>query len=189
MLGLGNSIIKGGVDPLTLWGTITSDFSSGVDSWVAHSVEASSSDLTLSSATGPDGESGWLKGVYGADQTDTRSGVVLVGGWNGNTSGNSLNGAKRVEVSARIYLEDDWGGSGAVATYFHPGSVSVSQSPPSALLFGVAQDTITTISETLDLSDATGSNSSIYITWGGGSGGPQNGAIFWLKDIVLKVYG
>ena len=188
MLGLGSSIMKGGIDPLTLWGTYTSDFSSGVDSWQASSVESSSSDLTLSSATGPDGESGWLKGVYSANQTDALSGIVYIGLWSGNISGNNMSDAKRIEISAKIYLENDWDGSDAVTTFFHPGA-SANASQSVNYNTEVAQDTITTISGTVDVSDSSNSNATAFITWRAANDAPQNGAIFWFKTIVFKIYG
>lgn len=187
MLGLGSSIIKGGGGGLTLWGTYTSDFSSGVDSWAPISIESSSSDLVLSSATGPDGESGWLKGVYGADQTDAYSGIVRSGTWTGNTDGNSVSDAKRVEVSAKIYLENDWDGTDDVTTFFHGGAVTAT----SSLNYNteVAQDAITTVSGIINLSTTGGSNSTVYISWKAANDPPQNTAIFWFKNIVYKIYG
>ena len=82
MLGLGTGIIRSALrSPIVYY---NSDFSSDANGWTAWSVQDSASDLTLSANANPytdlggsaPNSSGWLKGVYGVNQTN-QSGIQI----------------------------------------------------------------------------------------------------------------
>ena len=194
MLGLGNSIItEGPVEKLL--GTYTSDFTGGggdnSSSWVAYSVQNSASDLTLQTNRTIDGSSGWLKGTYGVQQTNS-SGIRIA------NTGVIYPVSTRIELSYKIYVVDDsdkWGSTDNITTktYFP----------------GINQTTGPTLDETNTINTNSGvdyfsqaapgwnapstntistAGSYVYIAWVIVGDLPQAGAVFYIKDIVINYY-
>ncbi len=114
MLGLGTTVARSHAFETTnpnYLGSYISDFSSGIDNFKKLSVHSNPTKLTLSSATGPDGTAGWLKGVFSQTQSD----VVSIYKNDISTSWTKTNTDYAV-VSYKIHLVGDWEGEDAVET-------------------------------------------------------------------------
>ena len=170
MLGLANCISAGAACYNEVL-SYASDFTSGVNGWQAYSVEDSASDLTLTGNTdGFSGEDNWLKGEYGVTQTNL-SGIEL-------SSYGTILAGDFTTITFKIHLSEDWDGSDAVYTRYYVGAETSSFTP--------AQDTTETLSDTLY--HAAGSTVLPKIVFSAPGDLPQNGAIFHIKDIVIKTY-
>ena len=184
MLGLGNGLAKKSL-VRRLINTYTSDFSSGVDGWSGSSVQGT---LTLTgNQDSIDSENNWLKGEFDTTQTDALSSIIREDTFTDVQLGD------RFSVSGKIrYISgtDHWDGSDSVAARFAPaGSVNANHGAV-AYFLGV-QDESTTFDSGMidDPVGATGSDSQdLQIAWLFGGDKPKAGAVFYVKDIVVKQY-
>ena len=189
MLGLGNSIVSGSPSQ-RLIATYTSDFSSGVDSWAAYSVQGT---LTLAgNQDGVDGEDDWLKGTFDTNQTSGPSGISRPNTFTDVRLGDQFSISLKIRI---ISGSDHWDGSDDVLTYLYPvGSDNVS--PPNYLYhtFNAVQDATTTSDSGIinvsvfSVSDTSGDLGDISIRWLLSGDKPKAGAVFYVKDIVVKQY-
>ena len=191
MLGLGSAIYMSKLPGLKLLGTYTSDFSSNTDGWSALSVEG---DLELTANATVAGSDGWLKGEFDENQTDSLSGIEK----------NSPLGATSMigdywSISYKIYLSSsNWThesgetddvnhifkyvhvGSSDYTTDFFGANNAAAKGQAVSYDFNVA--TAQTSTTPLDLLQFYFTNTTTK------DDVPQAGAIFYLKDIVLKAY-
>ncbi len=189
MLGLGNSIVNGSPSQ-RLIATYTSDFSSGVDSWAAYSVQGT---LTLAgNQDGVGGEDDWLKGTFDTNQTSGPSGISRANTFTDVRLGDQFSISLKLRI---ISGSDHWDGSDDVLTYLYPvGSDNVS--PPNYLYhaFNAVQDATTTPDSGIinvsvfNVSDVSGDLGDISIRWLFSGDKPKAGAVFYVKDIVVKQY-
>ena len=191
MLGLGGSIVSSSKPPtLEVINTYTSDFSSGIDSWAAYSVQGT---LTLAgNQDGVDSEDNWLKGTFDTNQTDGLSGIKRPDTFDDVQLGDQFSISLKIRI---ISGSDHWDGSDDVLTYLYPvGSDNVS--PPNYLYhaFNAVQDATTTPDSGIinvsvfSVSDASGDLGDISIRWLLSGDKPKAGAVFYVKDIVVKQY-
>jgi len=187
MLGLGSSLSQHtSPDYPQLRATFTSDFTSDVDGWTAHSIQNSSSDLTLAAntnpnddlGTGPDSD-GWLRGTYGVTQTDLNG--IMKNGW---ISGYTKSPGDYIIISFKVYLVNDsgkWGGSDDVTMFI---STPIAPVNPE-----VALDTEVTVNGTTDVDlDGAYTGTAISILTQTAGDLPQAGAVFYVKDVVVQVW-
>ena len=185
MLGLGSTVVRSNAfetDPNYL-GSYISDFSSGIDNFQKLSVHSNSTKLTLSSATGPDGTAGWLKGVFSQDQPD----VVTIYKNDISTPWTRSNTDYAV-VSYKIHLVGDWEGEDDVGTNTWVGRRTGSGwAGGDYFTTAIAQDTNVEVS---DVGSAMGINNynTFQIQWNDSSDNPQNEAEFYVKDIKVDFY-
>ena len=179
MLGLGSSIFTNKRPTLRLLDTYTSDFTSGVDGWAAHDVQGT---LTISYNQTIDSTNGWLKCAYDTNQTDLLSGIAKL---------NIVTPAIRIAgdyftVSYKLYLEnvsgEDWGGTDDVEHIFKYGGVGT------GFLITAEQDTTVTKSNLKSAiqDDDYNDTGQFYFSVAGDK--PSADAVFYIKDIILKVY-
>lgn len=173
MLGLGTSTVKGG-PAKRLVGTYTSDFTGGggdnSSGWSGSSIQGT---LTLATNQTIDGTSGWLKGTFDTEQTDTNILLEL------DDPGFTISSGMATEISYKIYIVDDsnkWGSSPPITHRFYYASKWVHAS--------VDYDTTTSLSG----NNTAGASSAVYINFGPGGDLPLAGAVFYVKDIVYTVH-
>ena len=185
MLGLGTGIIRSTLrSPIVYY---NSDFSSDTNGWTAWSVQDSASDLTLSANANPytdlggsaPNSSGWLKGVYGVNQTnqsgiqidvsDSPISVDTVSGDIWSTTGDlyiadgsdwssfSSTIAYRIQVSNRIAIQIGGATPGQVVNFSALNKTSTSSIDTAIINFSSSQF-------------------------------PQDGAIFYVKNINITIY-
>ena len=186
MLGLGNSVISSSYNrEFKLLSTYTSDFTSGLDSWGAYSVQGT---LTLqANQTAPgSGEAGWLKGTFDTNQ-DNQAGIV-----HNNPFGSlSLGPPGYHEITMKVYLDnpsgslgDYWGGTDDVTTYCIVNNKGINSA--------VAQEQVVNFSGSsvvfTNVIVNTGEHDAA-IYWISSGDRPAANAVFYIKDIVWKVYG
>ena len=189
MLGLGNSIIGGGVNDRLL-GTYTSDFSSGVDGWTDLAVEGT---LTLTGGNNRPGGSGdpnWLKGAFDTNQS----------GYGGIMKNNLSPSWTRTNsdyftISYKIWLHnvsgEDWGGTDTVHTVSSVGYWTGSTVAPSSSVgdHGVTQDEEYTVSKNGSKAIGHAAYQTVHIYWTLTGDTPLADAEFYIKDVVVKFYG
>jgi len=198
MLGLGNSLTHGGIQPGLIY-TYTSDFSGGggddSSSWTAFSVQNSASDLTLATnQTAPgSGEAGWLKGTYAVNQTDISGSGIQHSNFFGGSTFISAGGYH--EITFKLYLDnpggsvgDYWGGVDDVRTYclVHSQGINDDGSGDDK---GVPQHEVATFgpSKSNQFTNS-GNTNGAKIYWIAGGDKPSANAVFYIKDIVWNVY-
>lgn len=184
MLGLGNSITHATRLPGGLIFTYNSDFTSNIDSWTQYSVEGDA--WTFQAGQNPPGQSGndWLKVTV----TDTQT----------NMSGIKRNILSSINESVGDYLTfqykiylyhdgstDHWEGTDEVSTYNFVGTFN----PNPAAAQDVALNTVATVGPHTLGPDSDGSyGDDLHITFAVSSDNPQAGAVFYIKDVELKLY-
>ena len=172
MLGLGNGLIKGGgANVLSLTDTYTSDFTSNTDGWAAYS----STDLTLSNNQTIDSSSGWLKGTYGATQTNV-SGITKSLGW-ATSAGDMIIWSYKIHIVNDGGKWDPEGDSDGVMQYT---TFGVNNS-----LITTTLDSTTTNSSTAYLASGMGDQTMI-IKFQTADDLPQEDAVFYVKDFSLE---
>ena len=183
MLGLGNSLVGGSLSQ-KLIATYASSFSSGVDSWAAYSVDGT---LALAgNQDSVDSENDWLKGTFDTDQTNGGSGITRANTFTDVRLGDQFS----ISVKIRIISGDDhWDGSDDVITFLYP--VGIHNYPLIGLGNAVQDDTTTLDSGIIapfvyDLEHSTVGD--IVIQWQIQGDKPKAGAVFYVKDIVVKQY-
>ena len=186
MLGLGNSIVSGSPSQ-RLIATYTSDFSSGVDSWAAYSVQGT---LTLAgNQDGVDSEDDWLKGTFDTNQTDGMSGIKRPDTFDDVQLGDQFSISLKIRI---ISGSDHWDGSDDVLTYLLP--VGSENLVPVYYPANAVQDSTTTLDSgiisggVVDVDDGAGNLGDIIIRWQLAGDKPKAGAVFYVKDIVVKQY-
>tara|TARA_R100000353_G_scaffold62_1_gene97 strand:+ start:777 stop:1385 length:609 start_codon:yes stop_codon:yes gene_type:complete len=201
MLGLGNSLTQGGIQ-IGLLHTYTSDFSGGAgddsSDWEAFSVQNSASDLTLATnQTAPgSGEAGWLKGTFAVTQTDSNGAGIKNTNFFAPASGLALSSGGYHEITFKLYLDnpggsigDYWGGTDEVRTYCVLNNIGINDDGAGDDP-GVPQHQVATfgpsISNQFSVSQTT-DTAKIY--WAQLGDRPAANAVFYIKDIVWKVYG
>ena len=189
MLGLGNSLTRKSLTRRVI-NTYTSDFSSGIDSWQAYSVQG-----TLSLAGNQDSvdsENDWLKGTFDTNQTAGPSGLSRPNTFTDVRLGDQFSVSVKIRI---ISGSDHWDGSDNVLTFFYPvGTDNVS--PPNFLyraLDAVQDETTTADSDIIstsvfDVNNVSGDLGALYIRWFSTGDKPKAGAVFYVKDIVVKQY-
>ena len=183
MLGLGTGIIRSALrSPIVYY---NSDFSSDANGWTAWSVQDSASDLTLSANANPytdlggsaPNSSGWLKGVYGVNQTN-QSGIQIDVSDSpisvDTVSGDIWN------ITGDLYIADgsDWSSFSSTIAWRIQTSNSITiqsaATPGQVVNFSVSRT-------------PTGSTDTARIIFGN-SQFPQDGAIFYVKNINITIY-
>jgi len=174
MLGLGSSLVTGGPSEKVL-ATFTSDFTSGTDSFVASSIDEG--DLNLTTNQTIDGTGGWLKGTFTETQT---SNFILFRRLNIPLS---YSVGDTFEMSYKFYVVDDsnkWGSSPPIRHMVTLNNTS------GVTYVDVPYDTTTSQSFTKSI---TGSSSTVNISFDFTQEKPSADAVFYVKDIELKVIG
>jgi len=181
MLGLGGSLTSGVyVEGDTLMSSYTSDFTSDADSWSNFSVEGDPG-LTLAAGQNAPGESSndWLKGTYDTNQT----------GSSGITRGNTFVADRAIGdyaiISYKIYFVDDngkWTGSDTDVKFnFFVFSKNN--------LFTVDMDeTVSTANYKTTPATSNYYSRSPVVIFSTVEDYPLDGAVFYIKDINIKVY-
>jgi len=183
MLGLGNGLAKKSL-VRRLINTYTSDFSSGVDSWAAYSVDGT---LALAgNQDSVDSENDWLKGTFDTDQTNGGSGITRANTFTDVQLGDQFS----ISVKIRIISGDDhWDGSDDVITFLYPVG---SNNYPLISAGNAVQDDTTTLDSgiiAIPVYDTDPSTvGDIVIQWQIPGDKPKAGAVFYVKDIVVKQY-
>jgi hypothetical protein len=163
----------------------TSDFTSGVDNWAASSVQGTLT-LTANQTAPGSGEAGWLKGTFDTNQ-DNQAGIKNTALFGGNIL-MKIGGYH--ELSMKIYLDnpsastgDYWGGADDVGTFGLINGRGLSPTPqvPQEEVFNLSEKSSNFTSET------TNQTGDIY--WISAGDRPAANAVFYIKDIVWKVYG
>ena len=190
MLGLGNNIINSS-KPYTLQviNTYTSDFSSSVDGWSASSVQGT---LTLTgNQDSIDGENDWLKGEFDTTQTDGLSAITREDTFTDVQLGDQFSFSGKIR---HISGTDHWDGSDAVNVRVCPAGNSNTSlfTKFVAYTFDATQDESTTfdsgIIENLVWQVSTGDYQDPKIQWVIAGDKPKAGAVFYIKDIVIRQY-
>jgi len=182
MLGLGNSLISSGKIK-ALHFSYQSDFTSDDNSWTKGGNHNGTPTITPNQGTGDAADgTGWLKIVYGADQTSTF--------FNGSirkfmlSSGDDFLPGDNVIVSFKVKLiyngvDDHWGGTDDVKLLCGGYNPSVSKDIP--------LNTVTTFSRnTTSLSTQT--TRDVFISFPASGDKPSIGATWYLKDFSIQVF-
>ena len=186
MLGLGSGLTTLSLGSYNLIYTYTSDFTtSDLDGWEADSVQNSSSDLTLTSnVDGFDGQDNWLKAEFGVTQTNF-SGIknpLIAGQY-------QKDDIVEVNISSVHFVDDNnkWGSDNTVlvlvndGVHSHTGLGTVGTSGPINPAYSSGQTFVAHAKN--DTSDVE-----LNIGFVLSPDFPQAGAVFYIKDIELKVY-
>ena len=181
MLGLGGSLTSGVyVEGDTLMSSYTSDFTSDADGWSNYSVEGDPG-LTLAAGENAPGESSndWLKGTYDTNQTNN-SGIMRV-----NLLGTNRAIGDYAIISYKIYFVDDngkWTGSDTDVRFIF--SVVGRNNA-----FTVDMDeTVSTANHETIPAIAPNYGRSAIVIFSTVKDYPLDGAVFYIKDISIKVY-
>jgi hypothetical protein len=187
MLGLSSGLHYGGGKTQELIINYTSDFSSTIQSWEAYSVEDSASDLTITANANPytdlggstPNSSGWLKCVYGVEQTNA-SGVKI----DTNDSPISVNSTTGDiwEFSFDIVLN-----AGSNWTNFSS-NIDVSYQAANTGGPNTNVDPLTATTFTATDKVQTGSAPDELKIKFSGTQKPKAGAVFYIKNVTIKVF-
>jgi len=172
MLGLSNASYK--VPRLKLH--YESDFTSDNDGWGAASVQGTLTQTFDEDIPGGSG-GGWMKNVYDTNQTST-SGILR-----NNTLSSSYKPGDHVFFSYDIYLDGDWDGSDDVTINHLVGTGMVQASDVE-----VTQDTEENVYHVTGSSSFTFGGTIVRINFAEDGDYPQDGAIYYIKNIDVKVY-
>ena len=170
-LGLSNTSYK---VPVLRW-EYTSDFTSDNDGWDPTSIQGTLTQTYDQDIPGGSG-GGWMKNVYDTNQTST-SGLV-----------ESLTGLPTAKVgdhfyiTYKLYLDGDWSGTDDVDVL----TVSGPFGPNTTTR--VSQDAETGIYRATSSAPFSFYSSFVQIKFDTDGDYPQSGAIFWIKDINIKIY-
>ena len=186
MLGLSSGLHYGGGVIRELIIDYTSDFSSTIQSWEAYSVEDSASDLTITANANPytdlggsaPNSSGWLKCVYGVEQTNT-SGVKI----DTNDSPISVNtqAGDAWEISFDIVLN-----AGSNWTNFSS-NIDVSHQSANSGSATTNVDPLTLTNFTQNITQLSSAPDELKIKFAGAQK-PKDGAVFYIKNVTIKVF-
>ena len=195
MLGLGSGLTTPS-GSYNLVKSYQSSFSgSGLEGWEPFSVEDSASDLTMTSnVDGFDSQDNWLKIEYGVTQTSS-SGITNPLSGLGNYEKGDL---VELKLLSAHFVDDSnkWGSSGSVqlainiggANTVNASSVAIGTSSsikPAVFVGGVEVDYGSTFTFAIG-NDST--DVSLTLSFNNALSFPQAGAVFYIKDIELKVY-
>ena len=191
MLGLGNSIVRSSAASLPL-GTYTSEFTSGIDSWEAWSVEG---NLTLTGAQNlPDGSANntWLKVAYDTNQVTGVSGIIV----KDITTGWTRTATDYFEMSMEIYLKNgsggdgsSWGGTDDVSTRFRVGTEGLAENVSGAdVLQAIDQDVAVSFQPAASGSIGNNTYQDLAIHFTSAGDKPASDAIFFVRNIVVDFY-
>ena len=187
MLGLSSGLHYSGGVIRELIVDYTSDFSSTIQSWEAFSVEDSASDLTITANANPytdlggsaPNSSGWLKCVYGVEQTDV-SGVKI----DTNNSPISVNtqAGDAWEIGFDIVLN-----AGSNWTNFSS-NIDVSHQAANSGSANTNVDPLTLTSFSVTTYTQLSASPDEFKIKFGGTQKPKAGAAFYLKNVTIKVF-
>ena len=166
--------------------TYTSDFSSGVDSWAANTVQGSLTLVGNQDSVGS--ENDWLKGTFDTDQTDGLSGIIRPDTFDDIQLGDQFSVTLKLRI---ISGSDHWDGSDVVSTQFLPaGGDNWAALGFLGTGFQAVQDGTTAhdsgiipIGVVYDYGDLQP-----QLRWSLPGDKPKAGAVFYVKDIVIKQY-
>lgn len=183
MLGLGNSLISSSKIK-TLHFSYQSDFTSDDNSWTKDSFfHNGTPTITPNQGTGDAADgTGWLKIVYGADQTSFPfSGAITK---NMLSHGDSFLPNDNVVVSFKVKLiyngvDDHWSGTDDVTLSFGGYNPSGSQNIP--------LNTTTTVSDNSGPLNVE-TNRDVFISFALSGDKPTSGATWYLKDYSIQVF-
>ena len=187
MLGISNGLMTGGyVTPDILLASYSSNFTDDVDGWIAIGIEDDSDDLTLEHNQTFNGTPGWLKGTFAEDQSS--DGGIRMNTDHGTWAPASGQEGDYIVYSYTIYLDDasTWGGNAPVSTDLRVLELNFRNQVTPATVFSVTSASATN-SEFLTL-DAGYDRQAPNIMWFVASDEPLAGAIFYVKDIEVKLY-
>ena len=183
MLGLGTGLIRSALrSPIMSY---YSDFSSDANGVIAYSVQDSDSDLVLTanqnpSSDGGPNESGWLKGVYGVNQTNTSGIQIDVG--ESPMNFDSQSGYEWV-YTGQLFIVDgsDWSNfSSIILTSTQvPGTSSGNKEVTPGQVYNWYHQRANV---------SSGSDTALGPKWGS-TQKPQAGATFYVKNITITIYG
>ena len=129
---------------------------------------------------------GWLKGTFTADP----SSVVLAGMRNNLSTSYTETAGDYHQTSMKIYLQNTTGGN-------WDGSDAGGDPVTTAIVYGgygsgndaIAQDTLTEMVTPNSIGIASAPYDNVFrIYWPVAMDKPSVGAVFWVKDIVMRVY-
>ena len=189
MLGLGNSIILSPKPSQKLLGTYTSDFSSDADSWEPWDEQGTVTLTGAQNRPGGSGDPNWLKVAYDTNQ-DNLTGIKrlnITTSWTRSID-------DYFTVSFKIWLHnesgEDWGGADDVTTSFRVGyETGVGENIAGvAVNTGVAQDQEVSVFMRSNAISTTSYND-IAMNFLIPGDLPLADAEFYVKDIVVKIYG
>lgn len=177
MLGLGSSLTTSSTPSgLSLLGTYTSDFSSGVDGWGGFNISEGTQTLTANQSIG--GVSAALKVSYDENEE------VLFGITQNTPWGEDFEVGDFISVEYKYYSDDQLPADGSnINIFFQAGAnFSLSRRVSDQGVDGAWH------SVSVDLQEITGATSSnaMRIGFSAGSTAPGSGDSWYVKDIVVK---